>query len=338
MSFRGACYALLFFIFLEIFLTAIRPTWTDGGDIAHYILVGIHVLVVLLEAIMVFVLFSSTIWFAAGLLGQLLFAVAPTLPFWVLRFVVCWLPWVYKRFVEDGEDTPWSYGAYVFLVILDVVSCICLSVSLCYTLCAVSDKRMYIPYHTAIGQGEREAASNINASGVVGDRHGAGAAALALRYGVDGGATPSGFGGGGGGQSPPPDFGATMNGGVNNLTFAANAFANNGSFGDTWNGRPTDAFEMTVTGGGNAAVANSGNSNGNGRVHFQQQSGPNAGSGHHYPQSHSNQHSSHHGAAINNDSFAGPPPFADRGGGGLPPLSGLGSRRLSSTGILNSAR
>lgn len=136
---------------------------------AHYILLGVHILVVILEGIIVFVFFSGTIWFAAGLLGQLSFSVVTTLPFWVLRFVICYLPWVYKRFIADNSVTPWQHGVYGFLTVLDIISCIALGISLCYTICCLTDKHMYIPYHTAINQRERETADAINTHGVGAD-------------------------------------------------------------------------------------------------------------------------------------------------------------------------
>lgn len=161
MSFRIKAGLLLFLILCDVFFTAIRPSWTAGGTVVRYILCSIHGLVIIMHAVNVFALFSGTIWFEAGLLRQLYFSIKATFPLWVFRFAVFSLPWVVDEFVSSSEF-PWEYWLYGLLTCLNIISVCSLGVGLCFTLCALTDKTMYSPYHMDIGKEEREAIERIN--------------------------------------------------------------------------------------------------------------------------------------------------------------------------------
>jgi hypothetical protein len=131
---------------VDIVFTSIRSTWADGGDVALFVLLTVHELVVVAMGVTVFALFSNTIWFTAGLLGELGYTIKATLPLWLCRLFFVAMPSVYRRFITS-EDRGWDDGVYGFLCVADLVSCVAFLVSFCFTSCAMSEKRMYPPYH-----------------------------------------------------------------------------------------------------------------------------------------------------------------------------------------------
>eukprot|EP00758_Cryptobia_borreli_P007728 Tbor_TRINITY_DN5325_c3_g2::TRINITY_DN5325_c3_g2_i1::g.5024::m.5024 len=166
MGFQSTVITSFIFMFLDLTLTTARPTCVNCGLLADYILLGVHLFVVLLEGVVIFVLFSGTIWMPAGLLGQLFHTIRATFPLWILRFLLAPSPWLYFKFKGSlTTNKPWSDGVYCFISILDMTTSISFSIALCYTMCALTDKRMYFPYHNEVGREERDAVAAINHEG-----------------------------------------------------------------------------------------------------------------------------------------------------------------------------
>jgi hypothetical protein len=152
MGYRVTVAAVLITIVGDMILTIIRPTWTnvnnDQDTVVEYVLLVVHCATSLLQAVSAFALFANTIWFTAGLLGDLFTTVAITLPLWVLRLILVVLPWVYRTFLGNGiRDRAFDDGLYVALYVADQVSGMALWVALLYTMCCFSESTMYSPYH-----------------------------------------------------------------------------------------------------------------------------------------------------------------------------------------------
>jgi hypothetical protein len=146
MAYVPAMFVAILLIFCDIFVTSIRSTFTRGGDVGTYVLLSVHEVVAVSEGVIIFAFFSYTIWFTAGLLGHLAFTVKVTLPLWVLRLAFITIPRIYAKFISQSSR-DWSDPLYAVLFCLDLLSCVSLSVSLMYTVSALSEKRMYAPYH-----------------------------------------------------------------------------------------------------------------------------------------------------------------------------------------------
>ena len=130
----------------DIFFTSIRSTWASGGDVALFVLLTVHEVIVIAMGVTVFAFFSNTIWFTAGLLGELGYTIKATFPLWICRIFFVQMPTIYQRFITTSSR-GWDDGAYGFLFIADLLSCIAFAVSFFFTACAMSEKRMYPPYH-----------------------------------------------------------------------------------------------------------------------------------------------------------------------------------------------
>lgn len=148
MSFILNCCLILFLIVADIWFTSIRPSWSvdDSTRLDEYIFLAVHIFVLILELAVVYRLLSFTVLFSAGLLGELSFALKPTIPMWLLRVTFAVLPWVYYRFIQH-DRIPWASSVYAALYILNVLSCIGLSVVLMYVLCSLTQPHLYAPYH-----------------------------------------------------------------------------------------------------------------------------------------------------------------------------------------------
>jgi hypothetical protein len=130
----------------DVFFTSIRSTWADGGDVALFVLLTVHEVVVVAMGVTVFALFSNTIWFTAGLLGELGYTIKASFPLWVCRLFFVQMPAIYNRFISSAAR-GWDDGIYGFLFVADIVSCVAFAVAFFFTTCAMSEKRMYPPYH-----------------------------------------------------------------------------------------------------------------------------------------------------------------------------------------------
>jgi hypothetical protein len=152
MGFRGTAVATAIVILGDLALTVIRPTYTkpDGSEdaVMEYVLLVIHALVTIVQAVLIFAFFSNTIWFTAGLLGDLMKTVRATLPLWFLRFVFVIVPWVYRSFIGDGiKETAFDDTTYIVLYVLDHLVALALWVSMLYTMSCMAEATMYAPYH-----------------------------------------------------------------------------------------------------------------------------------------------------------------------------------------------
>jgi hypothetical protein len=150
MGFRTKLFITCFLIFADLVSTTVRPTWDHGGAFEQYIWVAAHLMIAFLEGVMVFAFFSGTIWFTAGLLGEMLFTVKTTLPLWLIRTFFVQMPWTYNTFVNKNPKSPWEDAGYAALFSLDITFAILFWVSLIYTISCLTDKRMYAPYHREV--------------------------------------------------------------------------------------------------------------------------------------------------------------------------------------------
>lgn len=147
MAYVPALLVALFLVAADVFFTSIRSTWSTGGDVATYVLLSLHEVVAVTIGVTVFAFFSYTVWFTAGLLGHLTFTIRATFPVWLIRMFFIQMPRIYAKFISRGYSRDWGDPVYGTLVCLDIVSCIALGVCLMYTVCCLSEKRMYAPYH-----------------------------------------------------------------------------------------------------------------------------------------------------------------------------------------------
>jgi hypothetical protein len=134
---------LLFFV-ADLLLMTLRPLWDTGDEIASYVLLGGHIIILLSQGAVVFAFFSHTIWFTAGLLGQLLVTIRMSFPLWIMRIFGVVAPWAYRSF---GSSVSFDDGLYLFLYTLDLLLALAYWIALLYTVCCMTEKGMYAPYH-----------------------------------------------------------------------------------------------------------------------------------------------------------------------------------------------
>lgn len=147
MAFRLAIVVTELLILVDLVCTALRPTWKDDDDVRTFLFLSGHAAAVILEGVAVFAFFSATVWFEAGLLGELMHTVYSTMPLFVARLFLVQMPIVYWKYVSRGKPHAWDDGVYVFLYVMDIVVACAFWVSLVYTMSCMTDKRMYAPYH-----------------------------------------------------------------------------------------------------------------------------------------------------------------------------------------------
>ena len=150
MGFRSKVFLTMFLIFGDIVATTVRPTWDRGGDFDQYLWVAGHLSIAFLEGVMVFAFFSGTIWFTAGLLGEMLFSIKSTFPLWLLHAFFVQMPWTYNFFISADKNQPWNSAIYAALFSLDVAVAVLFWTSMMYTISCMTDRRMYAPYHKEI--------------------------------------------------------------------------------------------------------------------------------------------------------------------------------------------
>lgn len=152
MGFRINVVALLFLIVADAIFTIVRPTTKDyedtmNVDVLDYVFIAAHGVVVICQAVTIFIMFSNSIWFTAGLLGELLSIAKWTLFVWAVRFIFVAMPWVHRRFIGGLGDTPMTDGGYRFLYVTDLLLAVANWAALMYTAGCMTEKRMYSPYH-----------------------------------------------------------------------------------------------------------------------------------------------------------------------------------------------
>lgn len=146
MGFRLCFVISAILVAIDIVFTSVRSTWLSGGDMALFVLLTVHEVVCIAMGVMIFAFFSNTIWFTAGLLGELGYTIKVTFPLWICRIFFVQMAYMYRRFISSSVRA-WDDGVFGFLFIADIVSCIMFNVSFFFTMCAMSEKRMYAPYH-----------------------------------------------------------------------------------------------------------------------------------------------------------------------------------------------
>eukprot|EP00672_Neobodo_designis_P027503 CAMPEP_0174848974 /NCGR_PEP_ID=MMETSP1114-20130205/13834_1 /TAXON_ID=312471 /ORGANISM="Neobodo designis, Strain CCAP 1951/1" /LENGTH=201 /DNA_ID=CAMNT_0016083281 /DNA_START=50 /DNA_END=655 /DNA_ORIENTATION=+ len=152
MGFRGTSVATAVVILGDLTMTVLRPTYAkaDGSrdDVMEYVLLVVHALFCIIQAVLLFAFFSNTIWFTAGLIADLMKTVRATLPLWFVRFVLVVVPWVYRSFIGDGiRDSAFEDTTYIVLYVLDHLVALALWVSMLYTMSCMAEATMYAPYH-----------------------------------------------------------------------------------------------------------------------------------------------------------------------------------------------
>jgi hypothetical protein len=153
MAYRACAFILVLLIAIDAFFMALRSNWNfRGGVLAAYLALGFHEFIVVLQATTVFALFSATVWFGAGLLGQLGYSIRATMPLFVLKLFLVQMPWVYKEYLSKASfswEDPW----YIVLYVAEVVVSVLYWCSLLYTLFCMTEKKMYAPYHRELHEG-----------------------------------------------------------------------------------------------------------------------------------------------------------------------------------------
>lgn len=147
MGFRiclGSTWAL---VLADIILIALRPTFRLDSDVDQFVMLAVHVCVVILEAVVIFSFFSNTVWFTAGLFGELLATIKLTFPLYFCHLLLTAFPIIYRRFIRGLKSTAMEDGASVAMFIADYIVAVSFWVSLMYTACCMTDIRMYAPYH-----------------------------------------------------------------------------------------------------------------------------------------------------------------------------------------------
>lgn len=152
MGFRINVCALLFLIVCDAAFTIVRPTTQDHSDtmnvdVLDYVLIAAHGVAVICQAVAVFQLFSNTVWFTAGLLGELFMMSVWAMIVWFLRLIFVAVPWVHRRFTGDLGNTAMEDTGYRFLYVADLLLAVANWGGLMYTAGCVTEKRMYSPYH-----------------------------------------------------------------------------------------------------------------------------------------------------------------------------------------------
>ena len=152
MGFRLHVSSLLLAITCDAVLTVVRPTTVDAGaatnvEILDYVLVAAHGVVVIAQAVVIFLMFSNTVWFAAGLVGDLFLFARWAGLFWLLRLFWVQMPWVHRRFIQDLGSRAMDDQEYRFLFVVDYLLAVVSWACLMYTTACMTEKRMYAPYH-----------------------------------------------------------------------------------------------------------------------------------------------------------------------------------------------
>ena len=152
MGFRINVIALLFLILADAIFTIVRPTTSDYSDtmnvdVLDYVLIAAHGVTTICQAVTIFILFSSTVWFTAGLLGELFMTAKWTMLIWFLRLIFVAVPWVHRRFIGDLGDRAMEDRDYRFLFVGDLLLAVANWAALMFTASCMTEKRMYSPYH-----------------------------------------------------------------------------------------------------------------------------------------------------------------------------------------------
>lgn len=147
MGFRLTIGILLFLVACDLVLTVVRPTADGDIDVSvlDYVLVAAHSVVVLAEGGCVFQLWSGTVLFTAGLLGELLETATATVILLFFRLLCLILWWVVRRYASSGLLGDSDFN--MFLYVADQLIAVSTWCSLMYTAGALTEKRMYAPYH-----------------------------------------------------------------------------------------------------------------------------------------------------------------------------------------------
>jgi hypothetical protein len=152
MGFRINVCSLLFLIGCDAAFTIVRPTTQDHSetmnvDVLDYVLIAAHGVAVICQAVAIFQLFSSTVWFTAGLLGELFVMSMWTMLIWFVRLIFVAVPWVHRRFIKDLGNHAMDDEGYRFLYVADLLLAVANWSGLIYTAGCMTEKRMYSPYH-----------------------------------------------------------------------------------------------------------------------------------------------------------------------------------------------
>ena len=152
MGFRINVLALLFLILADAIFTIVRPTTADYADtmnvdVLDYVLIAAHGVTAICQAVAIFALFSSTVWFTAGLLGELFMTAKWTMLIWFVRLIFIAMPWVHRRFIGNLGDRAMEDRDYRFLFVGDLLLAVANWAALMFTASCMTEKRMYSPYH-----------------------------------------------------------------------------------------------------------------------------------------------------------------------------------------------